>query len=339
MLIPNQKTKVKITKANKEWYEQKGYINIHQGEIIFVNVEDLTTGSHISVQVKCDYCDKNIDVIWKDYVSRIGGKNACKNCRLKKASEMTLKQRQDSLYSRALAFCNIKGYKLLTPKEDVRDSNTYVKYSCPRHGEHLTKIYALVLGHGCAECQYEENALKSRHPANYVENVFNNYGVILLNKDEYLKWDLKNLRAICPECGKEFLTSFGAFVKRHGQCCPECSASESRGEREIRHVLENNHINFKQEHSFVDCRDKNPLPFDFYLPDYNILIEYQGVQHYEVIKRFGGLEGFKLREKHDQIKCKYCLLNNITLIIIPYWEFNNITQILNQELNLHEDIV
>lgn len=339
MLIQNQKIKIKITKTNKEWYKQKGYTNIHKGETVLINAEDLTPGSHVKVQVKCDYCGKIIDVVWKDYVSRNNGKYACKNCKLKKASETTLRQRQDLLYSRALAFCNIKGYELLTTKENIQDSNTYVKYNCPRHGEHSARIYALVLGHGCMECQYEENALKSRHPSNYVESVFNDYGVALINKEEYLKWDLKNLRAICPECGKEFLTSFGAFIKHHGQCCPECSASESRGEREIRHVLENNYIDFKQEYSFVDCRDKNPLPFDFYLPNYNILIEYQGVQHYDVIERFGGLKGFILRQKHDKIKLEYCLLSGITLITIPYWEFNNIEQILNQELNLHEDIV
>lgn len=339
MLIQNQMIKIKITKANQKWYEQRGYTNVCQGETILVNAEDLTPGSHVRVQIKCDYCGKNVDVVWKDYIGHSNGKDACKSCRLKKASETTLRKRQDSLYSRALAFCNIKGYVLLTPKENICDSNTYVRYNCPRHGEQLTKIYALVSKHGCIECQYEDNALKNRHSVDYVEDVFNDYGVTLINKEEYLRWDLKNLRAICPECGKEFLTSFGSFVKQHGQCCPECSASESRGEREIRHILENNYINFEQEYSFVNCRDKYPLPFDFYLPDYNILIEYQGVQHYEVIERFGGLEGFVLRQKHDQIKLEYCLSNNITLITIPYWEIHNIAQILNQELNLHEDIV
>lgn len=339
MLVQNQKIEIKINKTNKVWYEQKGYTNIQKGDIISVNAEDLMPGSHAKVRVKCDYCGTITDVVWKDYIVRSNNKNACKNCRLKKASENTLKQRQNSLYSRAIAFCNLKGYKLLTPKENIQDSNTYVRYNCPKHGEHSAKIYALVLGHGCVECQYEENALKSRHPMDYVYGIFNYYGATLLNKEEYLKCDLKNLRVICPECGKEFLTSFGAFVRRNGQCCPQCSASESRGEREIRHILENKHINFKQEYSFMDCRDKNPLPFDFYLHNYNILIEYQGVQHYDVIERFGGLDGFKLRQKHDQIKLAYCLSNNIKLITIPYWEFNNIEQILNQEFNLHEEIV
>lgn len=339
MLVKNQKTKVKITKANKEWYKQRGYSDICEKDIILIDVEDLTPGSHFKVKVICDYCGEIVDVVWKAYINSNGDKNACKKCKLKKASETTLKQRQASLYNRAIKFCQNKGYELITAKDDIQNSSTYVKYNCPKHGVHFTKIYALVLGHGCPECQYEENAMKSRHPVDYVESVFREYGVILLNKDAYLKWDLKNLRAVCPECGKEFVTSFGAFIKHSGQCCPECSSSESRGERKIRHTLEDNYVDFQQEYSFKDCRDKCPLPFDFYLPKYNTLIEYQGAQHYEVIERFGGEDGFLLRQKHDKIKLEYCLSNGIELITIPYWEFNNITQILNQELSLHEDIV
>lgn len=339
MLIENQKINVKITKANKEWYEQKGYVNIHQGEVILVNAEDLISGSHVKVQVKCDYCGRITFVIWKDYVSRRNVKNACKYCRLCKASETTLKQRQDSLYKRAQMFCNSKGYKLITPKDHIQNSNTYVTFNCPIHGECTSKIYALVLGHGCIACQYEDNAFKNRHRPDYIASVFDTYGVSLLNKEEYVKWDLKNLRAICPECGKEFITSFGAFVKHNGQCCSECSTSESRGEREIRHCLEGYRIDFLQEYSFADCRDIKPLPFDFYIPSYNTLIEYQGVQHYNIVERFGGQEGLILRQKHDQIKLEYCLSHNITLIAIPYWDFNQIVHILHQELNLHEEIV
>lgn len=339
MLVQNQKTTIKINSTNKSWYINKGYENIHEGEVIMVAVEDLTPGSHAIVKVKCDYCGEIISVMWKDYVKRNNGKNACKNCRLLKASENTLKQRRHSLYLRAQTFCKTKGYELITKQEDIQTANTYVTYSCPKHGEHSVKIYSLICGHGCVDCQYEEISQKSRHSANYVERVFNNYGVVLTNKQDYLKWDVKNLRAVCPECNKEFLTSFGAFVKHQGQCCPECSASESRGEREIRHALEHNSIYFEQEYSFTDCRDKNPLPFDFYLPYHNILIEYQGIQHYEAVGKFGGQDGFILRQNHDRIKLQYCLSHNITLITIPYWEFNNIMQILSQELNLHEDIV
>jgi len=65
---------------------------------------------------------------------------------------------------------------------------------------------------------------------------------------------------------------------------------------------------------------KYPLPFDFYLPDYNTCIEFNGKQHYEPIKYFGGIDYFKLINERDKIKSKYCNENNIRLIIIKYNE-------------------
>ena len=68
-------------------------------------------------------------------------------------------------------------------------------------------------------------------------------------------------------------------------------------------------------------------------------VEYDGIGHFEPIN-FNGIndkranEGFKKQKLHDQIKDKYCLDNNIKLIRIPYWEFDNIENILKQELNL-----
>ena len=70
---------------------------------------------------------------------------------------------------------------------------------------------------------------------------------------------------------------------------------------------------------FKDCKDKNPLPFDFYLPEYNMCIEYQGQQHYYPVEIFGGKKTFEKQQKHDNIKKEYCQKNNITLFEIPYY--------------------
>ena len=83
-----------------------------------------------------------------------------------------------------------------------------------------------------------------------------------------------------------------------------------------------------------------PLPFDFYLPDYNILIEFDGKQHY-VIESFGkDLDTFISIKIRDTIKNIYCDKNNLNLIRIPYWEINNIEEILNNKIinksNNHE---
>lgn len=71
------------------------------------------------------------------------------------------------------------------------------------------------------------------------------------------------------------------------------------------------------------------LPFDFYIPDYNTLIEFDGEQHFKPIKYFGGLSAFKVRKRRDDIKTEYAKTHNMMLIRIPYYEFNNISDILN----------
>lgn len=113
-----------------------------------------------------------------------------------------------------------------------------------------------------------------------------------------------------------------------GNGCPQCS--ESKGEKEVRNYLNNNRIIYVPEYKFHDCRNILPLPFDFYLPDYNVLIEYDGIIHYK--DKFNDPNEFKLVKKRDKIKTKYCKDNNIKLIRIPYWEFNNIEKILTKEL-------
>ena len=64
---------------------------------------------------------------------------------------------------------------------------------------------------------------------------------------------------------------------------------------------------------FEDCIDKRPLPFDFYLPEYNICIEYQGQQHYYPVEIFGGKNAFESQVLRDNIKREYCQKNNILL--------------------------
>ena len=99
-------------------------------------------------------------------------------------------------------------------------------------------------------------------------------------------------------------------------------------------ILNKYNVDFKSQYKFNDCKSKRELPFDFYITNLNIVIEYDGIQHYRIIKYFNGLDGFITTKIHDVIKTKYCKDNNIKLIRIPYWEFDNIENILIKELNL-----
>ena len=68
-------------------------------------------------------------------------------------------------------------------------------------------------------------------------------------------------------------------------------------------------------------------------------IEFNGRQHYESIAYFGGDEHFQIQKKHDEIKRQYCQDNGIYLLVIPYWDIDDIDNILDEVFNLHEDIV
>ena len=109
----------------------------------------------------------------------------------------------------------------------------------------------------------------------------------------------------------------------------------SKGERKVKEILENKGILFEQEKRFGDCRNPKTnalLSFDFYLPDYNLCIEYDGIQHFEETTwRHESLEDGQYR---DSIKNQYCKDNNIKLIRIPYWDYDKLDeQYLLQKIN------
>lgn len=338
MLLDKQKIKIKWSRANKDWYINKGYIFANYGDELIVNANDLSKGCHKKVKVKCDYCGKIIDVVWKDYYNFSDDKYSCKECRQTKTSEKNFRERQLSIYQRALKECKEKGYELITSLDEIEGSSGRIQYRCPKHVIHETSILSFVYGKaGCPECQIDRHRLKPEE----VKRIFNDLGGIVLNENDYIDSTTKNLKVICPVCGKIFFTSYNSFIMAGGQRCPVCSKSESKGEYTIRIFLENHQIKFEQEYTFNNCKDKNVLPFDFYLPDYNKIIEYDGKQHYscEDWGKVDGTVAHQLTVKHDNIKNNYCKDNNISLLRIPYWEYSNIDTILHKELNLHEDIV
>ena len=335
MIIEDQDISIKITSKNIKHFIDCGYEDIKVGDTIIGKVTDLSKGSDTKVDVKCDYCGKIIKVNYSDYNRYKYDKYSCKKCRQKKTSEYSLSKRQDDLYNRALKVCNEKGYKLITDKSEIKTSETRILYECPKHGIHETKIYTLICGHGCKECSNENNHILSRKSPDEVFDEFAKYGGVLLNKEDYKGWNYKNLEVVCKECGEVFITSYCAFTHRNGQLCPKCASNMSRGEQKIKSYLENNGINFKMQHRFKNCKSKLTLPFDFFLLNMNICIEYDGEGHYIPISRDSSYDAdveLTNIKKRDEIKTKYCKDNNIKLIRIPYWDYDHIESILDKEL-------
>ena len=141
-----------------------------------------------------------------------------------------------------------------------------------------------------------------------------------------------------PILHKHILCGYEWNVRPHdilhgGYGCPVCACS--KGEDVILNYLNTTNIDFKPQHKYDDLLGLGGglLSYDFYLPSYNLLIEFQGKQHYEPIKWFGGEEKFKYQQEHDKRKREYAKLHNIELMEIPYWDFDNIKSILESRLS------
>lgn len=113
-----------------------------------------------------------------------------------------------------------------------------------------------------------------------------------------------------------------------GKRCPYCNCSKA--EKCVMDFLNRNKIKFEYEKTFDDCRNKSLLRFDFYVK--GTLIELDGQQHFKSINHFGGTEALKQTQQNDQIKNDYAASKGIKLIRIPYWDYNNIEEILDREL-------
>ena len=186
------------------------------------------------------------------------------------------------------------------------NTNTKILHRCKVCGyEWKVKPKNIIQGHGCHVCNGCD-CVKKTHEQ-YVKEVYNiNSNVEVVG---IYKGDGEKILHRCKVCEHKWLASPNHILRKRG--CPECNMSH--GEQDIIAYLSKHEIKYISQCKFNDCRNKNPLPFDFYLPDYNLCIEYDGKQHFEAIDWFGGEEGLEYRKFNDNIKMQYCIDNNINL--------------------------
>jgi hypothetical protein len=233
--------------------------------------------------------------------------NGCKKC----ASEKQKITKEEFIKKAKKIHNNKYDYS----KVNYVNNKENVVIICPIHGEFKQRPdMHLYQGTMCPLCSIEKRKkIRSSNTKEFVERA----KTIHKDRYDYTKVNYvnskKKVKIIC--------LIHGEFEQRpndhlSGKGCPICS--RSKGEILIENWLSENNIAFEREKKFKKCKYKKCLPFDFYLPEYNILIEYDGEQHFKATGGYFTEELLSSIKKKDEIKNEFCKKNNINLMRISY---------------------
>lgn len=211
--------------------------------------------------------------------------------------------------------------------EEYQSLTAKIKCRCKEHGIVSYKTMQNILkGNGCDQCGLEKlSQQKTINLEQYKELLIQNDRTVDVLTFNGLK---EHAEFKCKKCGHTWWSS-ASYMCYYGKQCPNCEHFYY-GENAIANILSSWNIPFESQKRFDECKDKRALPFDFFLPDYNICIEYDGLQHFE--QREGWTDLIKIRY-HDSIKNKYCSDNKITLIRISCFD-KDIKSLLFERLSL-----
>lgn len=196
---------------------------------------------------------------------------------------------------------------------------------------------AFLYGSRCPRCEkreYKRSSISIQEKTDlFKQRVFNLVGDEYTVLGEYTK-AMNKILMRHNICDYEYYVTPNEFLK--GTRCPYCYIS--KGEDKIRQFLIHNNIIFETQYRIKECRNKLPLPFDFAIFEdkdktkLSMLIEYDGIQHFNIDGWNNCKEKYEQTKHNDFIKNEYCKNHNIQLLRIPYWDFLNIDEILTNYL-------
>lgn len=214
----------------------------------------------------------------------------------------------------------IQKAKIIFPNYDYSDTEyintrSKVTVNCPIHGSFTKRASLLLQGQGCPKCSYELKSIKNRDSI----ETFLQKAIQINNEYDYSKVQYINQHTkVIVTCVKHGDFEITPNNLLNGKGCPKCN--QSKGEKLISKILNEKQLSFIYQYIIKaqDCKVRNIVKIDFYLPDYNTFIEYNGIQHYIPNKHFGGKVVFDDQIQRDEWVRNYCKQKNINLIEIPY---------------------
>lgn len=222
----------------------------------------------------------------------------------------------------------------IIPSEEYVQARTKIWVSCKVCGHKWQVTPDTLLQNGsCPECTKIELHNKQAKSNEQFLKELAEANPTLIPLEPYYN-DHTKILVRCSVHNYEWYVAPNKILHRHTGC-PKCVAYKN--EQKLFSILKKYGYEVEPQKRFKDCKDKKPLPFDAYVEELNLLIEYDGEQHYIPIRRGNmsykqAVEQLRIVQKHDEIKNQYCLDNNILLIRIPYWESDNMELFLLSKL-------
>jgi Zn finger protein HypA/HybF involved in hydrogenase expression len=170
--------------------------------------------------------------------------------------------------------------------------------------------HSFLQGKGCPECSGNKTKTTEEFSKEVDELTDGEYSLLTEYTNNRTYVTIKHI-----ECGRGYSVIPKDFLR--GNRCPFCK--QSKGEKMVQRVLDEITVRYEIQKSFDDLKSNcQKLPFDFFLPDYNLLIEYDGIQHFKEVQYFGGAKKLANQKRRDHLKNKYAKSKNIKLLRIPY---------------------
>jgi hypothetical protein len=255
----------------------------------------------------------------------------CKEC----GKEKSINKKTKSVENFIKECQKLHGSKYDYSKVEYIKAKSKVKIICYIHGLFFIRPDNHLNGQGCPKCGIVKYSLSQRDTTGgFVKKSKKIHG----DKYDYTKTKYvnhkTNVEIVCSKHG-----SFFQMPRSHltnGSGCPMCN--QSKGEIKILNFIKKNNIECITQKMFDDCRNpktNRKLRFDFHIPSKNLLIEYDGIQHFEkgMTRNFITTEEDLIENQYkDKLKTEYAKSNNIKLLRIKYVDLNKIDDILEKKL-------